>query len=272
MRVFLLGSSTPGQDIKFNEIDLINETTIKGVVTAEPDVRDDLVWLTVEDEETGVKLRVATEHFPKILYGDEVLFTGELSLPENFKTDTGRIFDYIGYLKKDGIKYVVWRPEIKVLDSGGGNLLVSSLFSLKGSFKSNVDKVISEPHASLAGGILLGSKQGLGKKLEDAFRDTGIVHIVVLSGYNVTIVALFILWIFSFLPFKIARALAMSSIILFAVVVGGGATVVRASLMATLAIFAPVIHRTYTIHRALSFAALLMVALNPYTLVFDPSF
>lgn len=254
-------------DARFNASE--EKQLIEGVVIREPDVRDNMQWIVVERE---VRTRIAVDHFPQIRYGDKIRVEGDTMLPENFETDTGRIFDYMGYLKRDNIKYVMWYPEITIIERGGGNIVVTNLLTLKHIFKSHIDSVIPEPHASLANGILLGSKQGLGEKLERAFRDTGIVHIVVLSGYNVTIVALFVLWVFSFLPFRIARMLALGSIIIFAIIVGGGATVIRASLMASLAIFAPVIHRTYNIHRSLAFAAFAMVLLNPYVLVFDPSF
>jgi competence protein ComEC len=96
---------------------------------------------------------------------------------------------------------------------------------------------------------------------------------VVLSGYNITIVALSIMWLFSkFLSKRTSIIAGVISIILFAMMVGGGATVVRASVMAILGLLAQASGRTSQVARALVIAALLMVAINPKLLVFDIGF
>lgn len=257
--------------------------TILGVVAEEVDSRDDWKWVTIEPREVFVygesveadtfsRVRIATEHFPEVSYGDVLRVSGDLEQPENFDTETGRTFNYVGYLAKDDVRYLMWFPEITVQSTKEGNIVVASLFRVKTVFKERINSLIPEPQAALANGIVLGTKQALGDVWEERFRNTGIIHIVVLSGFNVMIVAVFIMWMLGWLPIQARRITAMVAIGLFAVLVGLGATVVRASLMAGLALFAPLIHRRYSIHRALVVAAVAMVAVNPYVLVFDPSF
>jgi competence protein ComEC len=62
------------------------------------------------------------------------------------------------------------------------------------------------------------------------------------------------------------------SILFFAIMTGGSATVVRASIMASLVILAEVTKREYLILRVLILTGFLMVLHNPKILVFDPSF
>ena len=52
-----------------------------------------------------------------------------------------------------------------------------------------IERVIPYPESGLMGGILLGIQGGISQDLLTAFQMVGIIHIVVLSGYNITIVA-----------------------------------------------------------------------------------
>src|SRR5690606_5955202 len=71
---------------------------------------------------------------------------------------------------------------------------------------------------------------------------------------------------------KIPLLFGAVGIILFAIMVGGGATVVRASIMALLSLIARATGRLYEVTIALIVAGFIMVLWSPRVLVFDPSF
>jgi len=258
--------------------------SIIGVVIDEADEREDNTKLTVEMKEIktsenlssldlgGIKILLTVQHYPQFEYGDEINFSGILQKPENFLTNSGREFDYVRYLAKDRIFYQMFYPQVDLLSKNNGNFIKEKLFLFKRSFLEEVRKTIPEPEVSLLGGLLIGTKQSLGQKLQDDFRKVGLIHIVVLSGYNVTIIAEFILRMLSFLPQIVGTSLGALSIILFAIMVGGSATIIRASLMALLVIFARVTGRINDTTRALFLAGFVMVLHNPQIVVFDPSF
>ncbi|MDO8572864.1 MAG: ComEC/Rec2 family competence protein [bacterium] len=259
-----------------------NEISVRGFVSEEPDLRSDHVNLTVdivEIDTTGekhpVKTRalVITDRYPSWNYGDEISASGKLLLPKNFEqSDTERLFDYVSYLAKDGIFYQFIRPDISRVGEGKGNVIKRELLLLKHAFLDRVSRVIPEPESSLLGGLLVGAKQSLGKDLLDDFRIAGVIHIVVLSGYNLTIVAEAIMRFFSFAPRMAGLMLGGGSIILFSIMTGAGATVVRASIMALLALLARATGRVYEITLTLLFAGFVMLLYNPKILIFDPSF
>lgn len=290
-----LNKGTVALDAQINK-----RVVLEGIVVDEPDVRETHTKLTVEiiyrpedivfssdphrphpSEKTissGLsdtsKLLVITEHHPEFLYGDKVVLTGELQKPKNFQPqdNIGRTFDYIAYLAKDGIFYQMFYPEIELVVHGQGNKIKETIFSFKRKLLENVTHVIPEPHASLAGGITLGTKQSLGKELLDDFRKTGIIHIVVLSGYNISIVAEAVARIATFAPKLLGSALSVFTILAFAIMTGAGATVVRASIMALLVLLARTTGRVYEITIALFVAAFFMILYNPKILIFDASF
>ena len=74
------------------------------------------------------------------------------------------------------------------------------------------------------------------------------------------------------LPLKGRIIFGLVGITLFALLVGLSATVVRASIMAVILLLGKLLGRTYDVLRALLFAALIMVLINPYILLYDIGF
>ncbi len=246
-----------------------SKINVEGIVMTDPESRDDAVRFVLHSK---ADILVKASPYPALLYGDRLVLRGTLLAPQNFKDDKGALFDYVSYLAKDDVHYLMNMPEIRVLAHDEGNPVKGALYGLKNSFMRRIETVISPPYSSLMGGLLLGAKQSLGKDLQDDFRRAGLVHVVVLSGYNITIIADFMMKLFSFLPRNYGASAGIAGIILFAVMTGGEATVVRATIMALLVIGAKLTRRTYDVTRALCIAGLVMVLHNPKIVVYDPSF
>ncbi len=258
------------------------KVTVEGVVVAEPDVREKNTKLTIKvekvfsDEETvnisGEKILATVPLYPEFNYGDKLRLDVSLEEPKEIESADGRTFDYGGYLRVRGIWYTSRFATAELLSSGNGNPIRTVLFKTKKLFTNSIANVLPEPESSLLGGLLLGSKQSLGKELLQDFQRTGVSHIVVLSGYNIAIVAESIINIFKFLPKNISFGFGVTGIVLFTMLSGGGASGVRASIMVLVALFAKHSNRDYKAGRILGFTIILMLTPNPLLLVFDPSF
>jgi competence protein ComEC len=59
-----------------------------------------------------------------------------------------------------------------------------------------VNSGLSDPQAGLALGILIGDRQGLGAEYDAKFAQTGLTHIIAVSGSNMTIISAAIMWLF----------------------------------------------------------------------------
>ncbi len=253
------------------DVRLNTAVTLEGHIVDEPDVRETTTQLILKTE--NIKVLLIVPHEPQFLYGDKVTVSGRLERPKNFADEkTLREVDYVSHLEKDSIFFQMFRPRITLLAHGEGNVIVEKLFAFKNAFIQNINSLIPQPHASLLGGLVVGAKQSLGKELLEDFRTVGVIHIVVLSGYNITIIAYFIEWLFSRLRKNLRLVLAALSMILFALMVGAGATVVRATIMALLVVLARSTGRIYAVTRALLVAGVIMLLHNPKILVFDTSF
>ncbi len=250
-----------------------------GVIADDLDRRDTSLRATVRVQKiNGFELPSAKGKIIAVLprdtdlsYGDHVTLRGTLALPQAFETDTGHIFDYPAYLS---VRHISALMKFATLDSSepGGFSVNGSLFFIKHTFERALEKVFVEPQGALAEGILLGERRGIPESLNHAFVVSGLVHVVVLSGYNISIVAEWVMRLFSLLPKTIGFSGGAIVIVLFALMTGGSATAVRACIMALIAILARTMGRPADALRALLFAAVAMVLWNPLSLLYDPSF
>ncbi len=257
---------------------LDQEIVLEGVIIREVDERENTSQLTVRADvldgaSSEVRVLVLTERFPEFRYGDRIRVAGTLEHPDSFETDLGRTFDYAGYLSARGIAYIMPFAQVEKVGGGNGNPVMAALLSFKRAFMERVEAQMPEPYAGLAHGLVLGVKRALGEDLERAFRTAGIIHIVVLSGYNITIVVEAVMRLLSYFFHPRTRVIfGALAIVAFALIAGFSSTVVRASFMAVLVLVARATGRTYEVLRALMLAGFVMLIINPKLLVFDPGF
>lgn len=245
--------------------------TLMGEIVDEPDVRETNQKLTVIS--SGVKILVSTDRYPEYSHGDEISITGELQEPENFLTDQGKEFDYISYLNKDDIVYTVPFARVTLLSSGHGSWVRSKLFALKGRIVENYRRLLPEPEASLVSGIVLGARRGIPATVRDDFITTSTIHVVALSGFNVSILATVVMKILRvFFSQSTSIFFGGLTIIFFVLMTGAQSTAIRAGIMALVGLLARATGRTYDASRALFLAGFGMIAVSPKLLAFDVSF
>ncbi len=275
-----LSDKLNGTDIKLN-IEFTEKVILEGVVRDEPDESEDLVRAKISVEKLSYlssgqslakfprNVMVIGRRYPKLNYGDKVTVIGKIQ-PTKSGTDAKSVA-YYHSLEKDGIYFQTFYPNVSVVGFGGSQV-VKKLFDFKNSFTYNLKSSLSEPHASLMAGLVVGDKNSLGQDLSLQFRRVGLSHVVVLSGYNLSIVADSIIKTFSFLSLKLSVGLGSIGIILFTLMTGASASAVRASIMVLVVLLAKITGKVYYATSALVLAGFLMILHNPKTLVFDLSF
>ncbi len=250
---------------------LNSEVQVTGKVLGSADIRESNQRITIETMD-GDRLLVVASLSTQVRHGESVKAVGILEAPQPFDADGERVFRYDRYLAKDGVFGILKDAHVEIAGARRGLIdhVLGFCTDLKDRFIEGLQNALPEPHASLAGGMLFGGKQGLGKELMNAFTAVGLVHIVVLSGYNIMIIAEAILRLLSFLPRRTALIVSALGIVLFVITAGAGSAAVRAGIMACIALFARVTGRTYDALRALGVAVVFMLLLNPLLLAFDP--
>ncbi len=252
------------------------KVTLVGRVSEDPSASETMTrvvldGISIDGEEASGKLLATLPPNTPVSYGDQLYVQGKLKLPEVFETTTGHTFDYPNYLRTQGIE--VQMSYAKLLDRKEAKWsLIGSLYSLKHLFEHSLDSLLPKPDNALLQGILIGEKAGISQEITQGFVQSGLVHIVVLSGYNISIVAVAMFRTLGFLPRAFQFGIGGVMMLLFALMTGAGAATVRALVMALIALLARYLKRPHAALRALSVAAAGMVLWNPLALFYDSSF
>lgn len=256
--------------------DLRHRVTYEGVVVSDPDVRDtnQRFQIRVTAADVTTRMLVVAPRVTRVAVGEWVSVSGTLQVPEAFATEGGRVFRYDRYLQRDDVRFILNYAYVRVASEAPPYSLPANLARVKHSFINGIQAVLPEPYSSLASGVVIGGKSGLGSDLQDAFIKSGLIQIIVLSGYNVMIVAEWVVAALALTRLKrhwgaLAGGIAL---LLFVGVAGFSATALRAALMALIALYARATGRTYAAGRALLVVVLAMLIWNPLYLVFDPGF
>ncbi len=135
-----------------------------------------------------------------------------------------------------------------------------------------MDKTVPYPESALLQGITVAGSRALPTQIKNDFKIAGVSHIVVLSGYNVTIIALVVMTLLSSFPRAISFSGGTIAILAFCILAGGTTTIIRAGIMSFLFLFARFVRRKADPNRLLFIAGTLMVIQNPLIILFDESF
>lgn len=251
------------------------------MVAKEPASKDNYSHVVGEIQDgnlRGTKILWNTGLYSEFQYGDELKMDCVLKIPDNNpSTDAqgkGQVFDYKMYLAKDGIFYQCQNTKIEKTGRNIGNKIYASLIVLKNKLAGNISQVIPQPEGALANGLIFGGSAELSDKLKDNFSRTGMTHIVAVSGYNVTIIAEYLIWFFILFGLwrKQAFWCAIAGIILFVLMVGAPASAVRAGVMGGTLLWAMKNGRLANSTNAILLAGAVMLLLNPLLLRYDIGF
>lgn len=234
------------------------------------DVHATKVMYNNSTTDVDIGVRVSTESYMPYTYGDMVIATGTLKIPERIVGNDGREFDYAMYLYKEGIGYTLSYAKVEKIGETG-SYIFNILYGTKRLLVNSIRDVFSQSRAQLLSGILLGTS-GISKQIENDFRLSGLSHIVVLSGYNITVVAESVRTIVSFVGLPFGYLWSIVSVILFVLMSGASSSALRAGIMAVIALFGKEQGKTYNASRALLVAVVGMIIWNPFILLYDPSF
>lgn len=245
--------------------------TFEGIVVEEPDRRLDFSQYILKNDSIG-RVLVKTGSYPEYFYGDYLKISGKIEEPETQLGDNN--FNYKIFLAKENIFLVSRYPEITLLKQPESLNFYGYLLALKRNFIGIIDRILPEPKASFLSALLVGARRALPDDLIRAFNITGTTHIVAISGYNISIIGIMFFNFLSylFLPRRLIFWIIITCLLMFTLIAGAGASVVRAAIMGGLLVLAGREGRFYQVANAVVFAGAIMLFLNPYLLRYDTGF
>ena len=254
--------------VDLTEIAKPNIEYFSGQIIKEPDLRQDQVKLTVENDKIG-RVLITTNKENTFKYGDKIKVRGQIKIPKNYND-----FDYRKYLAKDGVYYVSYWPTIEIVEKNQGFWLYEKIFNLKNVLRGRIEKIWPSPTDNLIAAILIGDKRQLSASIQEGLNLVGLRHVAAISGMHMVIWSQIFLYLFLALGLSRPKAFYFVSFLLFGYVflIGWPASAVRAMLMALLLLMGQKLGRVYSGSQAVVLAALIMLLFNPLLLRSDVGF
>lgn len=140
----------------------------------------------------------------------------------------------------------------------------SGLFTnLRSDLDARIAQFLPSPQAELLSGILIGEQKDLPAHFKLALRDTSTLHIVVVSGQNLTMLAGVFLILAGVIPRKLAISASLLAIIFYTLLTGAQVPVLRAAIMAGASFIAVLVGRQKDGLWVLFVSGGLMLLINP---------
>lgn len=142
---------------------------------------------------------------------------------------------------------------------------ISWLEKIRRSANGTLSRHLSEKNRSLASAMLLGNPSGLSRETTEAFRKTGTLHVLVVSGLHVGLVAglPLLLGAMGLIPMRLAQVLSLGLVIFYAALVGTRPPALRAAILAGGAVVAALARRQPLGMNSLGGAAVTLFATSP---------
>jgi competence protein ComEC len=259
----------------------------------EPEIKTDyqkLVFCPVETQGKNILKPDCSEKFlifgglEKNYYLGEVLeINCRLKNPENKYSK----FNYVNFLAKDRIYQICQYPEIDnfLTDEKKYEIELTSFYEIRNSifhlilrikkeFENKINGSFNFPESAYLAGLLLGGEDRLPEDVQENFRRTGTTHTIAVSGFNITVLASFFMFIGVLIGFYRQKAfwLAVFGIVFFVLMIGSPSSAVRAAIMGILILWASKNGRLADSVQAIFLAGALMITFSPLILIYDVGF
>ncbi len=193
-------------------------------------------------------------------YGNEVIIRGVYKEFQNSRNKGN--FDEKWYYNSIGYSGRVEIKKIEVLDHSVDNIKIF-LSDASEKIRKSIYSICNEGDASIFDAMLLGNKKGIDSEVKKLFSDSGISHILVISGLHISMIGMCIYNILrKFTKTLSASMVTIIVIILFGIMSGEGVSARRAIIMLIIRLGAEISGRTYDMISAIACAGILMLMDN----------
>lgn len=203
--------------------------------------------------------------------GSKLKIEGQLKLP---KPSSSGSFDYQEYLRHRYIQTSFMASSSQIdISPTQNNFLFKAASLVHRRVVQTTCQFLKGDRAGLLLGILIGDTEKISDSLQEDFRLTGLTHILAVSGLNVGMLVVILLFVLRFFRLKPTAqfVIVISVVTFYALVTELEPSVLRASVMAALAMGAWLFGRKNDLIAAISAAAILLLLVDPF-LIYNPSF
>ncbi len=212
----------------------------------------------------------------RYFYGDTLYLNTRLLLPSG-RRNPGE-FDYRQYLNNHHIFALAYVDENEVRISSSASWSLRRFANLvKYQIQDLIDESVKGEPGAILKALLIGVRSEISEQTEQTFIDSGVIHVLAVSGLHVAYVTLVFWVIFGFmrLPLKPKVIMTVLALGFYVLIVDIRPSVFRAVIMASMVLIAKGWERKVNIYNSIAAAALIQTLIDPlqlYDMGFQLSF
>jgi competence protein ComEC len=228
-----------------------------------------IVYFQKEPDSSGPN---QSHSLPQLRYGSQIIFKKPVQEIKNSGNPGG--FDYKRYAFFHGITHQVYlkQGEFELSGSTKQKPLTSFIYTVRERILAILRTHIpGDKEAGLAEALLIGYKDDLDKSLVQSYSNTGVVHIIAISGLHLGLIYWLLVKLFQ--PIRKRKGLKwlpplliIAGLWAFSLLAGAQPSVLRSALMFTCIVAGESIARKTNIYNSLALSAFILLCYNPYWL------
>lgn len=211
------------------------------------------------------------EFYSSIEIGNSLCLTGTI-IKARDQRNPGE-YDYESALNEKGIHGLLSVYKISDIQLLSNNVSEFKQFSFE--IRKYIEGVIIKFHnnstSALLKGLILADRGMIDYEIKTEFINAGVIHVLAVSGLHVGFIVLIFIFLFKRFNPYLRYGLTILGLLFFLIITNYPTSVIRATIMTIVMILAPMTGRNYNSINSLSFAALIVLLLNPSDL-FTPGF
>jgi len=223
------------------------------------------VFIGEQPVSAGELLLYAREGIADLQLDDTLAARMQLSRPRPRRNP--HEFDYREYLHSQNIFFEAFfekQPGYRIYHAHSASPR-KRLNDLRSHLQAHFKAHLSNRSAAIVTALILGEKRDIESSIREDFANTGVIHVLAVSGLHVGYVSMILLTVLGLL--RLGHTASLCGVVLglgfYVVLTGSAPSVMRASIMASLIIIGQLIERKTDIFNTLASAALFILLLSP---------
>ena len=209
--------------------------------------------------------------YDQLEIGNSIQIVGNIIKPRNERNPDE--FDYEKYLNGKGIVAIanIYKTDDVKFISKEISVYKNTIHQIRKRLDEQIISLHNKTTASLLRGLLLADQGSIDYVIKNEFINSGVVHVLSVSGLHVGYIVLIFLVVFNRFNIFTRYTLTLIGLLLYLIITGADAPVFRSTVMAVALLAAPAMGREYNSLNALSLSAFIILLISPNEL-FNPSF
>lgn len=180
-------------------------------------------------------------------------------------------FSYKNYMLSKNIYFSINSYNYKIIEKNKINIIEKSILEFRKKVLKAIYQIYPKEEAIFLWWILIWARESLPNDLKQDFNNSWLTHFIAVSGFNITILIIFITYLIQYLPNTLKIIIITISIILFTILVGYTAPVIRASLMWLIWYYILQSWRKWNLLSIILLTAIIMIIISPLSINYDVS-